>query len=81
MPKGYGRDSLLEKSGTDLTKHYQAALTKLGKEKGLLGNIFAGALSKFREPAGLLPGLCAAAGGAPQRHALCGAPRRFESGE
>lgn len=53
VPRGYGWDSLLEKSGTDLTEHYQAALTKLGKEKGLLGDIFAGALSKFREPVNL----------------------------
>jgi type I restriction enzyme M protein len=53
VPPGYGWDSLLEKSGTDLTEHYQTTLTRLGKEKGLLGDIFAGALSKFREPVNL----------------------------
>jgi len=53
VPKGHGWDSLLEQSGTALTDHYQVTLNKLGKEKGLLGDIFAGALSKFREPVNL----------------------------
>jgi type I restriction enzyme M protein len=53
VPAGYGWHSLLDKSGTALTDHYQATLNKLGKEKGLLGDIFAGALSKFREPVNL----------------------------
>ncbi len=53
VPAGFGWDSLLERSGTTLTDHYQATLNKLGKEKGLLGDIFAGALSKFREPVNL----------------------------
>ncbi len=53
VPKDYGWDSLLEQSGTALTDHYQVTLNKLGKEKGLLGDIFAGALSKFREPVNL----------------------------
>ncbi len=53
VPTGYGWDSLLERSGTALTEHYQALLIRLGKEKGLLGDIFAGALSKFREPVNL----------------------------
>lgn len=53
VPEGYGWDGLLERSGTALTDHYQATLNKLGKEKGLLGDIFAGALSKFREPVNL----------------------------
>ncbi len=53
VPKGYGWEGLLEKSGTALTDHYQVTLNKLGKEKGLLGDIFAGALSKFREPVNL----------------------------
>ncbi len=53
VPAGFGWDSLLERSGTALTDHYQALLNRLGKEKGLLGDIFAGALSKFREPVNL----------------------------
>lgn len=79
VPAGYGWDSLLAQSGTALTEHYQALLTRLGKraervkpparvaaqpgsaaqaEPGeakptLLQEIFAGALSKFREPVNL----------------------------
>jgi type I restriction enzyme M protein len=53
VPQGYDWDSLLEKSGTTLTDHYQDVLRRLGKEPGLLGDIFAGALSKFREPVNL----------------------------
>lgn len=53
VPDGHGWDSLLERSGTDLTDHYQDVLRRLGKEQGLLGDIFAGALSRFREPVNL----------------------------
>jgi len=53
VPKGYGWASLLEKSGTDLTDHYMSVLRRLGQEQGLLRDIFAGALSKFREPVNL----------------------------
>jgi len=53
VPDGFGWTRLLELSGTDLTDHYQDALRRLGREKGLLGDIFAGALSKFREPVNL----------------------------
>jgi len=53
VPKGFGWAGLLDRSGTDLTDHYQATLNKLGKEKDLLGDIFAGSLSKFREPVNL----------------------------
>ncbi len=53
VPKSFSWATLLERSGTDLTDHYQATLNKLGKEKELLGDIFAGALSKFREPVNL----------------------------
>lgn len=53
VPKGFGWTSLLQLSGTDLTDHYQDTLRRLGKEPGLLGDIFAGALSKFREPVNL----------------------------
>lgn len=53
VPKGFGWTSLLQLSGTDLTDHYQETLRRLGREKGLLGDIFAGALSKFREPVNL----------------------------
>ena len=53
VPERFGWSSLLELSGTDLTDHYQDTLRRLGREKGLLGDIFAGALSKFREPVNL----------------------------
>ncbi len=53
VPQGYDWNSLLAQSGTALTDHYQDVLRRLGKEPGLLGDIFAGALSKFREPVNL----------------------------
>lgn len=53
VPAGYDWDSLLDKSGTALTEHYQDVLRRLGRESGLLGDVFAGALSKFREPVNL----------------------------
>ena len=53
VPAGYNWDSLLDKSGTALTEHYQDVLRRLGRESGLLGDVFAGALSKFREPVNL----------------------------
>lgn len=53
VPEGYGWDSLTSKSGTELLEHYQKMLPKLGKEGGLLGSIFASAISQFREPINL----------------------------
>jgi type I restriction enzyme M protein len=53
VPDGYDWAGLRARSGTDLTEHYTATLTRLGKEPGLLGDIFAGALSRFREPVNL----------------------------
>jgi len=53
LPAGYDWPALREKSGTDLTDHYQAKLRELGKQPGLLGDIFAGSLSRFREPVNL----------------------------
>ena len=41
------------KSGTALTEHYIGVLQALGKQKGLLGDIFAGALSRFTNPVNL----------------------------
>jgi type I restriction enzyme M protein len=45
--------ALEDKSGTALTDHYVAVLQALGKQKGLLGDIFAGALSRFTNPVNL----------------------------
>jgi type I restriction enzyme M protein len=53
VPTGYDWNGLLDVSGTALTDHYQDTLRTLGRQTGLLGDIFAGALSKFREPVNL----------------------------
>lgn len=45
--------ALEARSGTALTDHYAALLQALGKQKGLLGDIFAGALSRFNNPVNL----------------------------
>jgi len=44
---------LESRSGIPLTDHYVAVLQALGKQKGLLGEIFAGAVSKFANPVNL----------------------------
>ena len=44
---------IAEKSGTDLTDHYVDTLRALGKEKGILGDIFSGAISRFNNPVNL----------------------------
>lgn len=53
LPSGYDWPALRQLSGIDLTDHYQLTLRELGKQPGLLGDIFAGALSRFREPLNL----------------------------
>jgi len=53
LPKGCDWKTLIQKSGTDLTDDYVDVLRTLGKEPGLLGDIFAGALSKFTNPVNL----------------------------
>jgi type I restriction enzyme M protein len=53
IPAGYDWASLRERSGVDLLNHYVQTLTRLGEEKGILGQIFTGALSRFREPVNL----------------------------
>ena len=42
LPKGCGWQTLREKSGTDLTDTYVDLLRTLGKETGLIGDIYAG---------------------------------------
>jgi type I restriction enzyme M protein len=44
---------LREKSGTDLTEHYIDVLRTLGKERGILGDIYSGAQSRFANPVNL----------------------------
>jgi len=53
LPAGCDWKTLIELSGTDLTDTYVDVLRKLGTEKGLLGDIFAGALSRFTNPVNL----------------------------
>ncbi len=53
IPKGYDWLSLTSKDGEALEGHYLATLTALGKEKGMLGIIFAKAQSKIQDPAKL----------------------------
>jgi type I restriction enzyme M protein len=53
IPAGYDWASLRILSGTELTDHYSVTLRELGKKPGLLGGIFAGSLSRFREPVNL----------------------------
>ena len=45
--------SLMNRSGTDLTQHYVDLLRALGTRRDLLGDIFAGALSRFNNPVNL----------------------------
>jgi type I restriction enzyme M protein len=44
---------LAEKSGTALLEHYVDVLRALGQQRDLLGDIFAGALSRFNNPVNL----------------------------
>lgn len=53
IPNGYDWAGLRARSGTELLDHYIETLRALGRESGLLGAIFAGALSRFREPVNL----------------------------
>ncbi len=53
IPKEYSWPVLCEKSGTELADFYVDALRGLGKQKGTLGDIYAGAISKFANPVNL----------------------------
>jgi len=53
LPKGCDWPSLVSKSGTALQDHYIDLLRKLGQQRGLLGDIFAGAQSRFNNPVNL----------------------------
>jgi type I restriction enzyme M protein len=44
---------LRKQSGTQLTTHYSKVLARLGQEHGILGDIFAGAQSRFTKPVNL----------------------------
>jgi type I restriction enzyme M protein len=53
VPSGCEWATLRDKSGTDLTDHYIEALRTLGKQPGILGDIYAGAQSRFSDPVNL----------------------------
>ena len=53
LPEDCDWPTLSGKSGTDLTDHFVDTLRSLGKEKGILGDIFAGAISRFTNPVNL----------------------------
>ncbi len=53
LPKGCAWPALRDKSGTDLTEHYVDVLRTLGKSTGILGDIYAGAQSRFSNPVNL----------------------------
>lgn len=53
VPATCGWPTLRDRSGTELLEHYLEVLRTLAKEKGILGDIFAGSLSRFREPVNL----------------------------
>jgi len=53
IPSQYAWDKLRGKSGTDLTDFYVDVLRGLGKEKGVLGDIYSGAMSRFANPVNL----------------------------
>lgn len=53
LPEGCDWNTLKVKSGTDLSDAYADTLRILSRQKSTLGDIFAGSLSKFREPVNL----------------------------
>src|SRR5580704_17300182 len=53
LPKGCDWPTLIAKSGTPLRDHYIDALRTLGQQRGILGDIFAGAQSRFNDPVSL----------------------------
>ncbi|TAL17642.1 SAM-dependent DNA methyltransferase [bacterium] len=53
LPKGCDWAALSSKSGVALLDGYTEILRTLGKQKGIIGDIYSGALSHFREPVNL----------------------------
>jgi type I restriction enzyme M protein len=53
VPKNCDWPTLYKQTGTELTDHYVDVLRTLAKQKGLLGDIFAGAQSRFNNPVNL----------------------------
>lgn len=53
IPAKYDWNSLKDKAGTELTDHYTDILRNLRDQKGILGDIFASATSRFNNPVNL----------------------------
>lgn len=53
LPEGCDWNTLKSKSGTELSDTYSDILRTLSRQKSTLGDIFAGSLSRFREPVNL----------------------------
>ncbi len=53
IPAEMNWESLTEKSGDELDRHYNKILRSLGKEKGILGQIFTKSQNKIQDPAKL----------------------------
>ncbi|OGI29992.1 MAG: restriction endonuclease subunit S [Candidatus Melainabacteria bacterium RIFOXYA12_FULL_32_12] len=53
IPAQYDWNSLKDKAGTELTDHYIDILRSLREEKGMLGDIFTSATSRFNNPVNL----------------------------
>jgi len=53
LPKGNAWDDLIKKSGSELLEKYSLILQTLGKQKGMLGDIFARSRSEFSNPINL----------------------------
>ncbi|MBD3839850.1 MAG: SAM-dependent DNA methyltransferase [Epsilonproteobacteria bacterium] len=53
IPEGYGWESLTEKRGAELEKHYSELLRELSTAKGMLGQIFTKSQNKIQDPAKL----------------------------
>lgn len=53
IPTEMNWESLTEKSGDELERHYNKILRSLGKEKGILGQIFTKSQNKIQDPAKL----------------------------
>src|SRR5436190_3052162 len=53
LPKGCEWKTLRDKSGIELSDHYVDTLRTLGRQRGLLGDIYAEAQSRFNNPVNL----------------------------
>jgi type I restriction enzyme M protein len=53
VPSGCEWPALRDKSGGELTDHYADVLRNLGKQTGILGDIYHGAQSRFNNPVNL----------------------------